>query len=64
MKHTAISMTTTMDQNVRNQLSMLAWIMAALCGWVMFLSAHALSAEHSRQKVSNHYSTTVLAPRQ
>jgi len=62
MKPTAISMTTTMDQHIRNQLSVMAWVMAALCGWVMFLSAHAISAEHARQKIADHYSNTISAP--
>ena len=34
-------MTLTMDQHIRNQMSLMAWIMAFLCGWVMFISAHA-----------------------
>lgn len=41
MTHTA--MATTMDQQIRNQLSLMAWVMAGLCGWVMFLSAHSIS---------------------
>jgi hypothetical protein len=32
-----------MDQHVRNQLSLMAWVMAGLCGWVLFLSAYAMS---------------------
>jgi hypothetical protein len=51
-----------MDQHIRNQLSVMAWVMAALCGWVMFLSAHAISAEHARQKIADHYSNTISAP--
>jgi hypothetical protein len=34
--HTA---TTTMDQNIRNQMSIMAWVMAALCAWVLFISS-------------------------
>jgi hypothetical protein len=32
-----------MNQHIRNQMSLMAWIMAGLCGWVMFLSAHSIS---------------------
>jgi hypothetical protein len=38
MKHaTAV----TLDQSVRNQMSLMAWVMAALCAWVLFLSTYA-----------------------
>lgn len=47
MKHTAtLAMSTmgTMDQHIRNQMSLMAWGMAFLCGWVLFLSVHARGA--------------------
>lgn len=34
---------TTAEQTLRNQLSLIAWAMAFLCGWVMFLAAHAIA---------------------
>ena len=43
MTHTVTALATTMDQHVRNQLSLMAWVMAGLCGWVLFLSAYAMS---------------------
>lgn len=61
MKHTATAMTMTMDQNIRNQMSLMAWIMAALCGWAMFLSAHALSCAHVSAAESSVYSTMSTA---
>jgi hypothetical protein len=33
-----------MDQHIRNQMSLMAWGMAFLCGWAMFLSVHALGS--------------------
>lgn len=39
---------TMMDQHVRNQMSLMAWIMTFLCGWVLFLSAHVCGAECSK----------------
>ena len=41
------TMTLTMDQHIRNQMSLMAWIMAFLCGWVMFISARAIGADHA-----------------
>lgn len=43
MTYTVTAMATTMNQHIRNQMSLMAWIMAGLCGWVMFLSAHSIS---------------------
>lgn len=43
MTHTATAMATTMNQHIRNQLSLVAWVMAGLCGWVMFLAVHSIS---------------------
>lgn len=39
---------TMMDQHVRNQMSLMAWIMTFLCGWVLFLSAYVSGAECSK----------------
>jgi outer membrane lipoprotein-sorting protein len=62
MTHTATTAMTNMNQDIRNQMSLMAWIMAALCGWVMFLSAHAISSEAAAAAdVSEHYSTTSTA---
>lgn len=38
----AMNTMVTMDQHIRNQMSLMAWGMAFLCGWVMFLSAYAI----------------------
>jgi hypothetical protein len=38
--------TTTMDPQIRNQMSLMAWVMAFLCGWALFLSAHACRGSH------------------
>jgi len=38
MKHATAA---TLDQSARNQMSIMAWIMAALCAWILFLSAYA-----------------------
>jgi hypothetical protein len=43
MTHTATAMATTMNQHIRNQLSLMAWVAAGLCGWVMFLAVHSLA---------------------
>jgi succinate dehydrogenase/fumarate reductase cytochrome b subunit len=32
-----------MNQHIRNQLSLMAWVMAGLCGWVMFLAVHSIT---------------------
>lgn len=61
MKHTATAMVMTMDQNIRNQMSLMAWIMAGLCGWAMFLSAHAISCSHVSAAETVIYSTTSTA---
>jgi hypothetical protein len=50
-----------MDQHIRNQMSLLAWIMAALCGWAMFLSAHAITAHTADAAAPENYSTTTTA---
>lgn len=31
---------TMIDPHIRNQMSLMAWVMTLLCGWVMFLSAY------------------------
>jgi hypothetical protein len=52
----------TMDQHTRNQLSLMAWVMAALCGWAMFLSAHAISVCSTVSAANpENYSTTATA---
>lgn len=61
MRHTITALVTTMDQHVRNQMSLLAWIMAALCGWAMFLSAHAITAHSVSAADPENYSTTATA---
>jgi succinate dehydrogenase/fumarate reductase cytochrome b subunit len=50
-----------MDQHIRNQMSLMAWIMAALCGWAMFLSAHAITAQSVSAASPESYSTTPTA---
>lgn len=35
-----------MNQHVRNQLSLLAWLFAAACAWLLFMSA-AAAAQHA-----------------
>lgn len=57
MKRTITAMAMTMDQHIRNQLSLMAWIMTALCGWAMFLSAHAISTANVSAAEPGAYST-------
>lgn len=38
------------EQEIRNQMSLMAWVMAFLCGWVMFISAHVMGAEHTSKQ--------------
>ena len=57
MKHTFTATAMTMDQHIRNQLSLMAWVMAALCGWAMFLSAHAISTAPVSAAENEVYST-------
>jgi hypothetical protein len=33
-----------MTQPIRNQLSLLAWVFAALCAWLLFLAAAAIAS--------------------
>lgn len=61
MKYTTTAVAMTMDQHIRNQMSMMAWIMAALCGWAMFLSAHAITASHVSAAEAGIYSTMSTA---
>jgi hypothetical protein len=52
----------TMNQHIRNQMSLMAWIMAALCGWAMFLSAHAITVcGPAAAAAPESYSTTAAA---
>lgn len=39
-----LTMTAATDPEIRRQLSLAAWVMAFLFGWVMFLSAKAVVA--------------------
>jgi hypothetical protein len=53
--------TTTMDQHIRNQMSIMAWGMAALCAWVLFLSAtgvHGIKATAAETPFSVSVPTT------
>jgi len=52
--------TTMIDQHIRNQMSLMAWVMTFLCGWVMFLSAHVHGAEHTRQSIEKTAATAVM----
>lgn len=38
---------TMMTQPIRNQLSLLAWVFAALCAWLLFLAAVATASPQS-----------------
>lgn len=49
---------TIMDQHIRNQMSIMAWGMAALCAWVLVLAAGHVS----HLKASNDVPYTVSAP--
>lgn len=60
-----MSISTTMttpptEQQIRNQMSLMAWVMTFLCGWVMFISAHVMGAEHSN-KPSTEKTTAVTS---
>lgn len=47
MKHAGLLITTAVtDPAIRRQLSLAAWVMAFLFGWVTFLSAKAVIAEN------------------
>lgn len=41
-----------MSQHVRNQLSLLAWLFAAACAWLLFMSA-AAAAQHAANVNTN-----------
>jgi hypothetical protein len=50
-----------MDQHIRNQMSIMAWGMAALCAWVLFLSAtgvHGIKATAAETPFSVSVPTT------
>lgn len=64
MNSTATVTTPMIDQYVRNQMSLMAWVMTFLCGWVMFLSAHVLGAEHVRHTSEKVTATTAITARQ
>jgi len=48
---------TTMDPNIRNQMSIMAWGMAALCAWVLILAA--AHASHNRSDREIPYNVSV-----
>lgn len=52
--------TTTMDPQIRNQMSLMAWVMAFLCGWALFLSAHACRGSHMPMTVESSSPDTVV----
>lgn len=53
---------TTMNQHVRNQMSIMAWGMAALCAWVLLIAA--TYAHHLKIQDSNPYTTSSpIAPK-
>lgn len=63
--NSTITVTSPMiDQYARNQMSLMAWVMTFLCGWVMFLSAHVLGAEHIRPTCEKPAAATVMTARQ
>lgn len=37
--------TVTAEHLIRNQMSAMAWVMAALCAWVVILSAHTVDCQ-------------------
>jgi hypothetical protein len=50
-----------MDQHIRNQMSLMAWFIAALCGWAMFLSAHAITTTNASAGENDAYTTLSTA---
>lgn len=50
---------TMMDQHVRNQMSIMAWVMAALCAWVLLLSS---TSAHVMKSTSGETPYTVSVP--
>lgn len=64
MSYTITATTPMIDQYARNQMSLMAWVMTFLCGWVMFLSAHVLGAEHVRHASDKTTAATAVTARQ
>ena len=57
------TVTATMDQHIRNTMSIMAWGMAALCAWIMLLSVHVLAADVRETVAKESYPTvSVSAP--
>jgi hypothetical protein len=58
--------TATIDQSVRNKMSVMAWGMAALCAWVLLLAVHNYQA-HARApqypEVTTQERTVIATPR-
>jgi hypothetical protein len=50
--------TLTMTQHIRNQLSLVAWAVAALCAWLLFLAA---AASASPANATTTHTTTITA---
>lgn len=42
--------TMTLNQSARNQMSIMAWVMAGLCACIMILAAYASSVPHSQSQ--------------
>jgi hypothetical protein len=51
---------TTMNQHVRNQMSVMAGVAAILCAWVLFLAASY--TKHLRSENRGAYPISVSAP--
>jgi hypothetical protein len=48
-----------MTQPIRNQLSLLAWVFAALCAWLLFMAAVATASPQTTVD----FTTAAKAPR-
>ena len=59
MEQTLLPPVTTMNQHIRNQMSIMAWGMAALCAWVLFLSSTGI---HGIKATAAETPFTVSAP--
>lgn len=60
MQHTTT--TATMDQHVRNTMSIMAWGMAALCAWVLLLAAYARACADCDPPAPRPYMTQTAVP--
>lgn len=64
MNATVTATSPMIDHYARNYMCLMAWVMTFLCGWVMFLSAHARGSENAKQSVHKTVANTAAVVRQ